>query len=52
MHEQDWIAVPHKHSKQFGVMVKVPDSYTRDLGSIPAQVSKSFEKFFLLNSSN
>ena len=26
MHEYDWIAVPHQHKKQFGVMVKVPDS--------------------------
>ena len=25
MHESDWIAVSHKHRKQFGVMVKVLD---------------------------
>ena len=42
MHKYVGIAVPHQYKNQFGVMVKVPDSWASDLGSIPAQVSKFF----------
>ena len=48
MHEYDSIIVSHKDRAHFSAMVKVPDRYASDSGSIPGQISEFFCKFYLV----
>ena len=45
MHRYDSIIASHKDRKHPGVMVKVPDCWGRDMGSIPGQISELFCEF-------
>ena len=46
MHEYDSITASHKYRKYSSVMVRVADSYTSDLGSMPGQVFEFFVNYF------